>query len=462
MMNTLARKRQQAKAAAGSGSDGYESPVEVDQPDIDQAEQFETVDMQPEPEEDPIKLAEKVKEMGNAAFRAQRYMDAVESYSWAIELNPAEPTYLTNRAAAYMALKKFKFALADCQQAADLQSESPSSKTLIRLARCQLFTGSTAPALSTLRAVLDLEPYNGPALQLQKKVLELEAHLQNFQDAKRRQDWVTARLALDKCVQAIEAKGGDIPVQWKLGRIEFELAQKNWDAAGIASSEALHLEPNSPDVLALRGLVLFLTAKIEEALQHVQSALRLDPGHEVAQRLRKRIKDVERLKEEGNVAFKAGRLQEATERYGEALGRIGEEDNEGNGGQIRAIFLSHRATTLMKLEQYEDALQDTEEFLRLYPASFKGLRTRAHIYLHLEKYDNAIADFKSAIEQAEFEGSDADVKALRSELKKAELALKRSKSKDYSKILGSDGLFTAGKHWTNEKHFWKDATSSSI
>ena len=64
---------------------------------------------------------------------------------------------------------------------------------------------------------------------------------------------------------------------------------------------------------------MFLSAKTAQALQHVQSALRLDPGHEPAQRLRKRIKDVDRLKEEGNVAFKGGRLEEATEKYTEAL-----------------------------------------------------------------------------------------------------------------------------------------------
>ena len=56
--------------------------------------------------------------------------------------------------------------------------------------------------------------------------------------------------------------------------------------------------------------------------------------------------------------------------------------------------------------------------------------------MHLEKYEASIADFKSAIEQAEYDGNTADVKALKGELKKAELALKRSKTKDYYKILG--------------------------
>lgn len=45
----------------------------------------------------------------------------------------------------------------------------------------------------------------------------------------------------------------------------------------------------------------------------------MDPGHEPALRLRKRVKDVERLKEEGNTAFKAGNLEEAVARYTETL-----------------------------------------------------------------------------------------------------------------------------------------------
>lgn len=72
-------------------------------------------------------------------------------------------------------------------------------------------------------------------------------------------------------------------------------------------------------MLTTRGLVMFLTAKTAQALQHAQSALRLDPGHEPAMRLRKRIRDVDRLKDEGNTAFRQGRLDEATSKYSEAL-----------------------------------------------------------------------------------------------------------------------------------------------
>jgi len=55
----------------------------------------------------------------------------------------------------------------------------------------------------------------------------------------------------------------------------------------------------------------------------------------------------------------------------------------------------------------------------------------------LENHDQAVADFQQAINMAQKDlGTDNDVKALRSELKKAQTALKRSKTKDYYKILG--------------------------
>ncbi|KAJ7132172.1 hypothetical protein C8R44DRAFT_829450 [Mycena epipterygia] len=391
-----------------------------------------------EEEEDILIRAEKVKEQGNVAFKAKRFGDAIDLYTKAIEMNPAEPSFLTNRAAAYMGIKRFRAALDDCQHASTIQAASPSAKTLLRLARCQFALGSTTPALSTLRAVIALEPKNAPALQLQSKINLLEGHLKNFQTAKAKKEWAHARLALDKCLQGIEGEGGEIPTEWRLWRVELELARGNLDAANNAANDALRLNASSPDVLTSRGLVLFLSGRLPQSLQHVQSALRGDPGHEPAQRLRKRVKDVERLKDEGNTAFKSGRMDEAIEKYGEALDRVGQVEEEAKGGQIRATLLSNRATALLKVNRHEDALRDTDASLELTPSSFKALRTRARIHLHLEKYDQAVADFKSAIQQVGMDGNagEGDLRALKTELKKAEAALKRSKTKDYYKILG--------------------------
>ncbi|EIW75107.1 TPR-like protein [Coniophora puteana RWD-64-598 SS2] len=391
------------------------------------------------PGDDPDKSAEQIKEEGNVAFKAQRYGDAIDLYSKAIDLAPHEAAYLTNRAAAYMALKRFRPALADCQSAATLQSTSTTGtsgappKTLLRLARCHLALGAPDPASAALRAALDTEPANAQAQALLDRVRELEAHLATFDGARARGEWALARLALDKCRQVVEREGGEVPLEWRLWKVDLELAKGNWDGASISANDALRYAPQSPEALTTRGLVLLLSGKLPQAKDHAASALRLDPAHAPAMHLRKRVREIERLKEEGNAAFKANRLDDALRMYDEALEHIGESDAEGRGGQIRATLLSNRATALSKLSRHEDAVLASSLALDLAPTFFKALRTRARAELALERFDEAVRDFGAALECAE---AGAETRALKAELKKAEAALKRSKSKDYYKILG--------------------------
>jgi DnaJ homolog subfamily C member 7 len=225
-----------------------------------------------ETEEEKLARAERTKEQGNVAFKAKRYGEALDHYSTAVgvyihppsrsidslghahrrpDLNPSEPAYLTNRAAAYMALKKFRPALADCQAAADLQSAAPQAKTLVRLARCQLSLGTYAAALSTLRAALDADPTHAPAWDLQKKVRVLEGHLASFETAKAKKQWAMARLSLDQAVRGQEAEGGIIPVQWRLWRVEVELARGGWDAANTAAKYDRIWQPISRSLAVL-------------------------------------------------------------------------------------------------------------------------------------------------------------------------------------------------------------------
>lgn len=127
-----------------------------------------------------------------------------------------------------MALKRFRRALDDCQLAASLQSAAPSPKTLLRLARCQAALGLATPALSTLNAI---EPQDDAVIALRRKVNELEGHLRNFDAARKKKDWGMARLSLEKCTQGIEAEGEEVPTDWRIWRVELELAKGNWDAA---------------------------------------------------------------------------------------------------------------------------------------------------------------------------------------------------------------------------------------
>ena len=60
--------------------------------------------------------AEAFKERGNACYRNEQYQDAVRMYSQAIAAFPSNGVYYGNRAAAWMMLKEFKRAIADCTE----------------------------------------------------------------------------------------------------------------------------------------------------------------------------------------------------------------------------------------------------------------------------------------------------------------------------------------------------------
>ena len=60
------------------------------------------------------------KDAGNEHFKNQEYEKAIELYSEAIELNPSEPTFYTNRSIAYFRTEAYGYALEDANQSIKL------------------------------------------------------------------------------------------------------------------------------------------------------------------------------------------------------------------------------------------------------------------------------------------------------------------------------------------------------
>lgn len=61
--------------------------------------------------------ANALKNQGNALFEARKYREAMNLYTKAISMAPEEPTYYSNRAAAWIRVGAFKEAVTDCKQA---------------------------------------------------------------------------------------------------------------------------------------------------------------------------------------------------------------------------------------------------------------------------------------------------------------------------------------------------------
>lgn len=111
------------------------------------------------------------KDLGNAAFREQRYIDAIQHYTNAENINPLSPVPPANRAMAHLKLSNYQNAKADAAVALELhhalpkhlQSASLPVKILLRRATANFELLLYALAAEDFAAVLQLDPTNQPA-----------------------------------------------------------------------------------------------------------------------------------------------------------------------------------------------------------------------------------------------------------------------------------------------------------
>jgi ankyrin repeat protein len=82
--------------------------------------------------EQQIKQANEYKEKGNKFFSQKQYDDAITNYTAAIQLNPVDATFYSNRSASYMGLQKYNEALYDAVMARTLKPDW--SKACYRMA----------------------------------------------------------------------------------------------------------------------------------------------------------------------------------------------------------------------------------------------------------------------------------------------------------------------------------------
>jgi len=101
---------------------------------------------------------ESSKNEGNACFKAKDYAGAVKNFSAAIEAEPTNEAYYSNRSAAYVKLKKFDLALADGDKCVELKPEWGKGYT--RQGSALFMKGEYAKAVSVYATGLARDPTN--------------------------------------------------------------------------------------------------------------------------------------------------------------------------------------------------------------------------------------------------------------------------------------------------------------
>jgi len=96
-----------------------------------------------------------------------------------------------------------------------------------------------------------------------------------------------------------------------------------------------------------------------------------------------------KLKDEGNVAFKAGKYETALEKFSDAMELTSSE-------QDKAMFLRNRSAAHFKMKNFAAAIQDSTAALELTPNDPTALIRRGLAYEKTKQKDLAIKDIKLA------------------------------------------------------------------
>lgn len=235
-------------------------------------------------------LAAEAKSKGNKFFTSQRYEEAKEMYSKAIELKP-DPVYYSNRAACYSMLKDFENVVMDCTLA--LKMNKNYVKALSRRATAYEHLGRLTDALNDYTAVCVLEGFkNESSLGATDRFLKKIATEQS-QEIMKTKEYV---LPSDTFIRAFldSFRQTSSGLQEVLDMETFEksddlvkdafrfIKERRWETALSYINQALEsaVDSLSPPfealALNLRGTFNFLVGKVEEAIVDIEKAYDID------------------------------------------------------------------------------------------------------------------------------------------------------------------------------------------
>ena len=176
--------------------------------------------------------------------------------------------------------------------------------------------------------------------------------------------------------------------------------------------------------MLIRARAFYGLGETDQAFELLKMCLGLDPDMKKAVVMLRTVQKLTRTKEEGNAAFKAKDYKKAIDLWSQAL------SVDASNKDVNSKILQNRAQAYINIKEYDNAINDCSEALRLDPGYSKAQKMRAKAHGAAGNWENAVQDYKAVAE------SNPTEKGIQEEIRRAELELKKSQRKDYYKVLG--------------------------
>ncbi|KAL4476381.1 hypothetical protein ABPG74_010114 [Tetrahymena malaccensis] len=117
-----------------------------------------------------LEQATAYKNEGNKAFQENRFQDAIDAFTKAIEINPNDHVFYSNRSGAYASLNKLEEALSDAVKCVQIKPDW--AKGYQRKGHAEYELGKLTEAVATFKKGLEYEPSNAILKERLSKVEE--------------------------------------------------------------------------------------------------------------------------------------------------------------------------------------------------------------------------------------------------------------------------------------------------
>jgi len=243
---------------------------------------------------DKTKAAE-AKDKGNKFFLAKQYSQAVDWYTKAVNFDPTDAAFYSNRAAAFMGLNKFEEALADAEKCIKLMPNWV--KGYYRKGAALVSLGRYEEAVRVFKKGIECEPTNE---DLKERLAEAERQakytvkkfdedgrpLSPAQIAKEEGNVMFREskyeIAIAKYTRAIElATTEEEKSVYYSNRATCQAQLQNHEAVVEDCTSSINIKP-SVKALIRRGLAYESLEKYKAGLDDMRMVLEMDPGARVA------------------------------------------------------------------------------------------------------------------------------------------------------------------------------------
>mmetsp|Transcript_16022 Transcript_16022/g.53698 ORF Transcript_16022/g.53698 Transcript_16022/m.53698 type:complete len:508 (-) Transcript_16022:77-1600(-) len=359
--------------------------------------------------------------LGDKALMEGKLAAALKHFDSAVKMNPTDHMNWYKRATAHIIEKKFEAALRDLAKVLEIKPDY--FQALDKRAKIHTSQGRFQEAREDVQALLKSKD----SASLRETLSNLHLAEQAYDAAKTLLEQKNYQAARDHLNKAIDVASDC--VQLLLMRAECHLKLGDRENALADTGKALKVDSKHMAALAMRGQAYYEMDELDMAQRHFREGLRLDPEHKVCKQAYRKIKQME------NVA-KAAQKEMDSKQYNEAL------ESYEKGAKIdpnHVLFTGKmnlgRCQVLIKLKKYREAIEACSEVMNIpeqihdRQQRMQTLLSRAEALQGLEDWEEAVRDCERALNLQK------DSHEAKEKLERAKQLLKKSKMKDYYKVL---------------------------